>query len=545
MSERDLGDMGEDTFKLWCSSAGMTANGSRLDKNGWDFYVEFPFPEDASVDLDLDEKAPPIECKVQVKATDSEKSSIQIKLSNLHKLIKYQGPAFLCVICFDGQISAQRAYFVHIDKCVIERVLKRLRELSNAGDTEEHKKSLSLEYADHCLTGLTGACVKNKILSIIGQSPVEYVKTKQQLVETLGYENGRNIAHFTVSGKNSVADLVDLSLGLKDEVKVSNFSAHKVRFGLKSPAPIFNGSGIIKIHPDPVCDATVSFRSDQFTPPISFAAKFYSSQFNSFVGAQGSKVRLLGDFFDIVISFSGKVNVSFSFSAEKAYPLRDSYKFFQLLQLFHRTASDTTLYLNVSMKTAGEISLPLNPDDSAIVGDERMLLLCKKALDISNKFGAEDVMVSGEQLNQFSEGIERLYVMTCEKIRPNAAQCSFSTEEKLILGDSRECACIFPVSALIGSYVFSAIVVGVGKLLEQSSTDENQVIFDSFETAGEFFCKQDDTAYLNEKIESEILKQADLLKKQDIAAVVMQGSTNESTERLRKDRCLADKSVGE
>lgn len=39
---RDLGQLGESTFAMWCAQVGLIANGSAIDKTGWDYYVEFP-----------------------------------------------------------------------------------------------------------------------------------------------------------------------------------------------------------------------------------------------------------------------------------------------------------------------------------------------------------------------------------------------------------------------------------------------------------------------------------------------------------------------
>lgn len=54
--------MGEKTFGVWCADVGLVANGSRIDKTGWDYFVEFPF--NFNTDADKVHKSA-IECKVQ------------------------------------------------------------------------------------------------------------------------------------------------------------------------------------------------------------------------------------------------------------------------------------------------------------------------------------------------------------------------------------------------------------------------------------------------------------------------------------------------
>mgnify|MGYP000156224688 CR=1 FL=1 len=40
---RDLGTMGETVFENICAQAGIACNGSKIDRTGWDYIVEFEF----------------------------------------------------------------------------------------------------------------------------------------------------------------------------------------------------------------------------------------------------------------------------------------------------------------------------------------------------------------------------------------------------------------------------------------------------------------------------------------------------------------------
>jgi hypothetical protein len=77
---RDLGDMGEDKFKYWCSSVGIIAHKPTKDKRGWDFFLEFPVSSNEVIPKDM--QSAPIECKVQVKSTDKQNKKCQIEVSN-------------------------------------------------------------------------------------------------------------------------------------------------------------------------------------------------------------------------------------------------------------------------------------------------------------------------------------------------------------------------------------------------------------------------------------------------------------------------------
>ena len=94
----DIGKMGEKIFSYWCSTAGLVVNKATEDETGWDFHVEFPFTSNPDFPLPLDMQKSPIECKIQVKATNTQNKSVQITLSVLHRLVKSPLPAFIAFI---------------------------------------------------------------------------------------------------------------------------------------------------------------------------------------------------------------------------------------------------------------------------------------------------------------------------------------------------------------------------------------------------------------------------------------------------------------
>ena len=122
--------MGESTFQLWCANSGLVANGSKIDKTGWDFLVEFPVSA-LSADTALVHKAS-IECKVQVKATEKKNRKWAVKISNLKRLVATEIPAFFVFVEFDGMESAQRAFIVHVDEILMRKVLKKVHSINQS-----------------------------------------------------------------------------------------------------------------------------------------------------------------------------------------------------------------------------------------------------------------------------------------------------------------------------------------------------------------------------------------------------------------------------
>lgn len=125
----DLGRLGEYTFGLWCSQVGLIPNGSKIDKTGWDYLVELP---ETYRDKNEPIHSSPIECRVQVKATNHSKKKLSINLKNLWRMSTINMPAYYVFIEFDGKKEAQAAYLVHVDHVFITNVIKRLHEIENA-----------------------------------------------------------------------------------------------------------------------------------------------------------------------------------------------------------------------------------------------------------------------------------------------------------------------------------------------------------------------------------------------------------------------------
>jgi hypothetical protein len=222
--------MGERIFGLWCDSVGLTANGSEVDETGWDFFVEFPCKPHNGLPRDM--SPAPIECKIQVKSTDHRRKRERIKLSNLERLIKAKMPAFFCFIEFDGKNEAQAAYLVHIGKEIIEKTLKEIRKLDSKGERDRlHKNKMEIKYGDSDrLADTTGESLKRAIERHIPSTLGKYLEDKNKLLETLGFEEGKGQLTITMSSNDPVRDIVDLSLGLRQEIYIDKSVAYHKRF---------------------------------------------------------------------------------------------------------------------------------------------------------------------------------------------------------------------------------------------------------------------------------------------------------------------------
>jgi len=230
--QRDLGDLGETTFEQLCASVGLVANKSLKDRFGWDYIVEFPY-KNQNISIDMSQ---PIECKVQVKATDHQKRKLAIKVSVLDRLVKSSNPTFIIFLEFDESAEIQSIFLRHRDKEIIEKTLKRSRELS-VKNRPLHKSTIQIHYDKYKLSDNKGITLKEAMESYIPHGMAHYIKEKQHLLETLGFDGSFGSMQLTFSN-TSLEELMDISLGISDKpLTIESIQNHtQIRFGIELPA---------------------------------------------------------------------------------------------------------------------------------------------------------------------------------------------------------------------------------------------------------------------------------------------------------------------
>ena len=229
MSQR-MGRSAEDAFKQECSRAGVTCNKSIEDDHGWDFLVEFPMRAPAGTP---DDKLPPVRSAlVQVKSTRAARPSLAMKVSNALQLATRWEPCFL--VLYHKVRGGERIYVRLFSKGDITRTLRRGRELFAAGRrTNKARISFGFSAAEDRTSDLLQwlkACVQ-------GLSE-DYGSEKRKLAATVGYGDKNFRASVTFVATRGIDDFVDLELGIKDQLAVSQFTVFDTRFGIEAPDPI-------------------------------------------------------------------------------------------------------------------------------------------------------------------------------------------------------------------------------------------------------------------------------------------------------------------
>ena len=459
---RDLGAMGEDTFSFLCNSIGLIANGSKIDKTGWDFFVEFP--ENQKNQIPADMEPAPLECRIQVKSTDKKERKVQINLKNMNRLVKAPMPSFICLIEFHGQNDPQAIYLTHIDKSLIERTLKRLRDLSEKNITDFNRRKLTINFSKKDkVKDISGEALKAAIEKHIPDGLSSYIKEKDKIIQSVGFESGWAQINFDVIDENPIEKMVDLTLGIVDEVKVSNFIGRSSRFNILSQIPFFeHKSGRIELpnlKPDKKC--SIKFKESKYGPGYSFKAKLYTSPLNKLVSEEYVKFRIEWNLFNLVFKpYTGEINFQYSFSDDaKETTIKDLFHFLTLIDSFSKN-KDKTHYMEISISDAmPPLQASFNIDNFPNV--DVPLDVVSKAHSIAQKHQIENnLYISLYDILKYSKSISEFYdVVLDHKI---SLRFSFIVDNDEI-DLSKEIGGIFFINTKIGKYAIGCVLGAVGK----------------------------------------------------------------------------------
>jgi hypothetical protein len=483
MSYRDLGPLGETVFKGLCHAVGLTVHKAEMDRTGWDFLVEFPR---AQIDnLPVDMLPPSVECKVQVKATDKRKRRLPITVSNLDRLIKSPIPAFFFFIEFDEKNEPQSAYLTHVGKEIIEKTLRRVRKLDNKGGIDKlNKSTITIHYGEtDRLSAITGESLKSEIEKFIPNGVQEYIRTKNEFLNTLGFEDGKYSATITISGVDPLTELVDLTLGVRSEMNLEKLISHHKRFGILSANPdLDTEAGIFSIQANPK-KSILRFKEYKFSKPlVSFNASLYISPFNPWLPKDYVKFRVESRFFEFTVEpFNGKVNCSFKPKLDEQNPFDELKNLLKILLISKELEHSIIVELE-----SEDLPSPLNSIAEFRTNDlshffskigfldeeygySRLNELADMAEFICHQFhiSTSDISISIDDLMRFSTTIESFYQVL--KVDPKTVKISFSNEEDGFKSDTMA-VCTSSMMAVIGSHKIACIFGMVGSLL----VEENQ-----------------------------------------------------------------------
>lgn len=353
-NSRDLGELGEDLFKIWCTSNNLVAVKAVPDRMGWDYIVEFPPEVMPAIPLDRQNDLKKV--FIQVKSTDKVIKSVRGKLSAFKRLVDTDWPAFIAHINFAGQAQPKSAALLHIGPNQIKLILKKVRLMERRGRIDLNNFDISLSLEEAGLINVNDSNIKKLILEVISKSTVEYVTTKSAFRRTCGYDSSSIKAYFSLAPGVKAESLVDLMIGRVPNLPFKEMVVSKTRFGIELDNDIDRlEEGILSVKVKPLQQAKIvvtnsssSFQCEMkinvFAPGIPGLPKKFH------------KIRLANEFIELVLDFGdGHVSMSFKIDQDTKYNIDE---LSNALKFGYGMAQDGSV-IQVNLGQAGKQSMPL------------------------------------------------------------------------------------------------------------------------------------------------------------------------------------------
>lgn len=456
---RDLGQLGESVFQKWAAEMGLIVNYSKIDMAGWDFLVEFPYTETHSAA----ESAPaPIECKIQIKATDTLSKRNSIKISNLLRLAKTPIPTFIILISFEGRNEVQEARLAHFDEDLISRIMKRVRKIDQSSEQNRfNKRTMTLTFhEDQRLQSLDGFTLAATISSYIPSGLEKYIKKKQEILTRVGYEDISMEGSFCTSNEVGVESLINASLGLAESVEITNLVGHDCRFGIRERHPSLNWEmarlSFLEVEPNLV--GSIEFKAEDRETSVTTECRIYNSPLNRHLPNEYKKLRISGKFFDLWIKPHSR-------EANFTYSLEGKHFTIQMMRKATRALGMLAVAKKVLLKIeSNELELDFSITPNSINPSWRRLedlgnvcynLAAFFDIDLTSPIEFDQLVNDSKELNRIHDMINT---------PAELAAIEFSLSEEIREG-LEKCCCQLFVWCRIGDFLAGAVFSYSGVLL--------------------------------------------------------------------------------
>lgn len=457
---RDLGKLGEYAFASMCAEVGLIANGSMIDKTGWDFYVEFPISQTLTPNQ-LHKSA--INSKIQVKATDQQDRKWQITLSNLRQMATAQMPTFYVFLEFNYKNDVQKAFIVHVDNDLVYKVLKKIHQVEQGNEKNNlNKRTITLNYDErHELKFLSGQSLKENLLAYIGGDYSKYINEKSKFLESCGFEDGYGTIQFSLNGEESIRKIIDVSLGLEEELDIENLVSIEQRFGIPSKNPEFElKTAKLKLGKLAPKKGKIHFKEDKLSSGLTFDMNFYISPFSFQEFRKFSKFRIIGEFFDLSCEpYQNKANYSFSLGDDFRWEIKQLKKAVTLITLLSKDEHRTIFDIELENSEILSFTLTSNYVKRDLeVFDE----LLNKILQIYQNIPTHDeIRISLKELYYYKKEIEQFHTLMTK-----TSECNFRVEFELnveVCLKKDQAVHISVTACRIGSHIVGVIFSVFGK----------------------------------------------------------------------------------
>jgi len=452
---RYIGSGGERIIQYWCELSGITANRSDPDRHGWDLHFEMP--QLASIINASGLHEANIECKVQVKTTDTKKKSEPISLSSLRAMATSTLPTFYILVELAGGQQVMAAHLLHIDESHCSKILERIRrETAKSGEVNLNKKTMTLDFRKGVkILPLNGEGLKTEILKCIGPSQSDYVTKKQTFIKHCGFDPDSFKVNFRVDNAHT-EKFVKMLLGEVDSLEVKAVEGTVTRFGISEPlvelqsdTAIFSFSNII---PDGF--AKVVFRNRKTGTALDLGFDIYRGGTIACVPAKFRMVRLKSEHFTIDFYIHGNsMNISFHAGEGIEQDIAELLKNYKLIKML-TFPSDVDFSIAIEDKSvSGRFS------GAGFVGEfDRYLEILESACYVKNFYEYHSPL---KVLPKWLARNGHLLIDGAKFLK------DFSTPDKVTLeftladgaGDLTNTECVVALPILVGSVCFVGLFV--------------------------------------------------------------------------------------
>jgi len=487
---RDVGKKGEAVLHDWTADVGIVTNKSTdHDATGWDFILEWPVVcnPDATT-IPLDQALTPLKCLVQVKSTDTKINRWPVTLKNWLYLVRNPLPTFFIVLHFDGKSQCQRAHLVHVGEHYISETQRRLRlastpnKSSKKGEIKLNKATMQFSWSQKDLIpSLDGHGLQSGIFQYIQQGIDEYLKWKQSICRSVGYENGHGRVDFTVLLPTSIdaeQHIVDFDIGLVSHLEIDRGEFFDERFGIPVLTNKFESGGRLEALPTgPPEKGQITIWTSSRNKKLFLDCDVYLPRsFGKFVDSSKLRARFDAGYLTFVVplgnSSSTRMNFKLPRLKEQA-PLRKLYESACVFLAIQAALDDSaSIKLSVSCEDKnlrhGELQLTSNIPPSLI----KWAHLIENAWVVARHFDIESkVRVSVQSLGQ--QNLELFLAKSYLVSDPQWFKiCSWLEDDERF--PEEKCCIPRPAVVNIGEYKIQVAGGFIGDLRFNGNRRENQ-----------------------------------------------------------------------
>ncbi|MFN3226630.1 MAG: hypothetical protein ACE360_10330 [Hyphomicrobiales bacterium] len=250
----ELGELGQNAFRMVCSEEGLNVNSADRDRMGWDFRVEQPSTV-LRTDVHVDLRPVPDPVMVQVKAVRGSKDTISVSLRTFERLIKLHEPAFIIIPRIGADQKVVELFGIHLVGAALEKSLKRIAEVSlksgklNKTDAISFSRKKWWQPIDLTAGSPLASFFEGEITAFRGNET--YAARKAHELAELGYADDQRWSMEVTFQAEDPEDIFKGLLGVGD-LSVVGFQGTDHRFGMTRPADIPDLSGgKLSVEPNP------------------------------------------------------------------------------------------------------------------------------------------------------------------------------------------------------------------------------------------------------------------------------------------------------